>query len=65
MMDEINVSCKKVYTLEGLCFEDLELVCLALEDMKKCEPNMKARKNELIEAIDLIINNDDDNVQGE
>ena len=59
-MNEINVSCKKIYTLEGLCFEDLELVCLALEDMEKCEPTMTARKNELIEAIDLIINNDDD-----
>ena len=64
-MDEINVSCKKVYTLKGLCFEDLELVCLALEDMKECEPNMNARKFELIEAIDLIINNNDDHAQGE
>ena len=59
-MDEINVSCKKVYTLEGLCFEDLELVCLALEDMKECESTMNSRKFGLIEAIDLIINNNDD-----
>lgn len=43
------------YTVSGLTFKDMELLCLGLESMDDCEFDMVDRKAELIEAIESIL----------
>jgi len=55
-MTELKGEIVTTYTLKGLEFKDMELICLGLEDMDDCEIDMVDRKSEIVNIIDSLLN---------
>lgn len=51
-MGELKATSEKTYTLSGLTFKDMELICLGLDAMDDCELDMVDRKQELVDVIE-------------
>ena len=51
-MSELKAISEKTYTLSGLTYKDMELICIGLDAMDDCELDMVDRKQELIDVIE-------------
>ena len=55
-MNELKAKSEITYSISGLTFTDMELLCLGLENMDDCEFEMVDRKAEIITLIDDLLN---------
>ncbi|MCK5643127.1 MAG: hypothetical protein KAJ19_20125 [Gammaproteobacteria bacterium] len=54
-MSELKATSEKTYTLSGLTYKDMELICIGLDAMDDCELDMVDRKQELVDVIEYIL----------
>ena len=54
-MSELKAISEKTYTLSGLTYKDMELICIGLDAMDDCELDMVDRKQELVDVIEYIL----------
>ena len=52
-MTELKVEVEKVYTINGLTFSDVELICLGLDYMN--DDSVVEQRNKIVEAIDAAL----------
>ena len=53
IMTELEVNMEKVYTISGLTFSDIELICLGLEYIS--DDAVVEQRNRLVEVIDAAL----------
>ena len=54
-MSELKATSEKTYTLSGLTYKDMELICLGLDAIDDCEFDMVDRKQELVDVIEAVL----------